>query len=197
VKQDITPIIVSLAGILLAACESSPTNSSAASAPVATATRSQQDFPQAPDSSTKLNSIRIGMTKREVLSIMGTPDSMSAQENVEYLTYYLLNSGSDFERHQPYMIRLVNGKVESFGRFSELADIYNRPITNATPGQPGFPQLGLAASMASPNGTTSNSAGSPRTDLVAELVKLKQLRDLGALTDEEYAKAKAKLLSEP
>jgi putative oligomerization/nucleic acid binding protein len=197
VKPDITPFIVSLAGMLLVGCASNPTHSSSASVPVAVATRSQQGFPQAPDSSAKLNGIRIGMAREEVLSVMGAPDSKSAQANVEYLTYYLLNSGSDFERHQPYMIRLVSGRVESFGRFSELADIYNRPVTNATPGHPDLPQLGLAPSTASPNGTISNGPGQQRTDLVAELVKLKQLRDQGALTDEEYAKAKAMLLSEP
>ena len=95
------------------------------------------------------------------------------------------------------MIRLVDGKVESFGRFSELADVYNRPVTNAIPGQPGFPQVGLAAGTAWLNGTTPNNAGPARMDLAAELVKLKQLRDQGALTDEEYSNAKAKLLSEP
>jgi hypothetical protein len=197
VKPDIAPIIVSLVGMLLAACESNPAASSAASAPVAAATRSPQNFPQAPDSSAKLNGIRIGMTREEVLPIMGAPDSMSAQANVEYLTYYLLSTGSDFERHRPYMIRFVNGKVESFGRFSELADIYNRPATSATPGPPGFPQVSLAAGTAWLGGTTPNGVGPSRTDLAAELVKLKQLRDQGALTDEEYSKAKSKLLSEP
>jgi len=164
---------------------------------VAAVTRSQQDWPQAPDSSAKLNGIRIGMTREDVLSVMGAPDSMSAQANVEYLTYYLLNSGNDFERHQPYMIRLAHGRVESFGRFSELSDIYNRPITNATPGTPDFPQLGLASSMAPRSGINSNGAGTPSTDLVAELVKLKQLKGQGALTDEEYTKSKAILLSQP
>jgi Short C-terminal domain/SmpA / OmlA family len=143
-----------------------------------------------------LNNVHIGMTKAEVLSLLGTPDSTSAQANVEYMTYYL-TSDAGYGRDQPYMVRLVNGKVESFGRFAQLFDLYNRPVTNATPGQPGFPQLGIAAASVSPSGTTEVTADLPRTDLAAQLAMLKQLRDQGALTDDEFAKAKAKLLAAP
>jgi hypothetical protein len=196
VKPHIARILVALGGMLLVGCESNPTPSSAAGASAAPDPRSQQDFPRPPDSSAKLNHIRIGMTREEVLSIMGVPDSMSAQANVEYLTYSLLNSGSDFERHRPYTIRLVHGRVESFGRFTELADLYNRPVTNATPGTPDFPQPGLATSTPLSSGTLARGAEPPRTDLVSELVRLKQLKDQGALTDEEYVKAKAMVISQ-
>jgi hypothetical protein len=149
------------------------------------------------ESSAKLNTIRIGMTKEQVLSVLGTPDSTSAQANAEYMTYYL-QSDSGYGRDQPYMVRLVNGKVESFGRFAQLFDLYNRPVTNALPGQADFPQaaynpanplMGPAVAGAYPP--------APRVDLVAELEKLKALRDQGALTDEEFQKAKAKLLAQP
>lgn len=143
--------------------------------------------------SASLNNVHIGMTKAEVQALLGTPDSTSAQANVEYMTYYL-NADSGYGRDQPYMVRLVNGKVESFGRFAQLFDLYNRPVTNATPGQPGFPQLGLASGSSGP---TPVYAPAPRTDLVTELAKLKQLKDEGALTDEEFARAKAKLLGTP
>jgi hypothetical protein len=143
-----------------------------------------------------LNSVHIGMTKTEVLSLLGTPDSTSAQANVEYMTYYL-TSDAGYGRDQPYMVRLVNGKVESFGRFAQLFDLYNRPVTSATPGQPDFPQLGVTAAPVFPSATTSVSPHLPRTDLASQLVMLKQLRDQGALTDDEFAKAKAKLLATP
>jgi hypothetical protein len=144
-------------------------------------------------SSEALNNVRIGMTKTEVTSLLGTPDSTSAQANVEYLTYYLAaDSGNG--RDQAYMVRLVNGKVESFGRFAQLFDLYNRPVTNATPGQPDFPQLGITSAVVSPNGGTT---GSPGSNLAEELAKLKQLKDQGVLTDDEFAKAKAKLLASP
>jgi hypothetical protein len=145
--------------------------------------------------SSALNNIHIGMSKADVQSLLGTPDSTSAQANVEYMTYYL-NSDAGYGREQPYMVRLVNGKVESFGRFAQLFDLYNRPVTNATPGQPGFPQLGLA-SVTSVGGVAQGPVGPPPgPDLVAQLARLKQLKDQGALTDDEYSKAKAKLLSQ-
>jgi hypothetical protein len=145
-------------------------------------------------SSAKLNDIHIGMTKDEVKLILGTPDSTSAQANVEYMTYYL-DAQSGYGRDQPYMIRLVNGKVESFGRFSQLFDLYNRPVTSATPGQPNFPQLGTSLAVQSP--VAESPSLPPRPDLVAQLQQLKALRDQGVLTDEEFQRAKAKLLSPP
>jgi hypothetical protein len=148
--------------------------------------------------SASLNNVHIGMTKAEVQSLLGTPDSTSAQANVEYMTYYL-TSEAGYGRDQPYMVRLVNGKVESFGRFAQLFDLYNRPVTNATPGQPDFPQLGISSAVASMAGATAPGgyAPAPKPDLVAELAKLKELKDQGALTDEEFQKAKAKLLAQP
>jgi len=169
-KLNTTILAVMLATLLLAGCETS----------------------------TALNKIHIGMSKMEVQSLLGTPDSTSAQANVEYMTYYL-SSDAGYGRDQPYMVRLVNGNVESFGRFAQLFDLYNRPVTNATPGQPNFPQLGLTSAAASlanipPPGSPGPAA---KPDLVAELARLKELRDQGALTDDEFQKAKAKLLAEP
>jgi hypothetical protein len=148
--------------------------------------------------STALNNVHIGMTKAEVQSLLGTPDSTSAQANVEYMTYYL-TSDAGYGHDQPYMVRLVNGKVESFGRFAQLFDLYNRPVTNATPGQPDFPQLGISSAAVSMPGAAAPGvyAPQPKPDLVAELAKLKELKDQGALTDEEFQKAKAKLLAQP
>lgn len=136
-----------------------------------------------------LNNVRIGMTKDQVIAMLGKPDSMSAQSNVEYLTYYLLNTGSDFERDQPYMVRLVDGKVESFGRFRQLYDLYSRPVTSAQPGDPNFPQIsGL--------GTTVVTPSQPLPDLAGQISRLKALKDQGVLTDAEFQKAKDKLLSD-
>jgi hypothetical protein len=81
----------------------------------------------------KLNDLRIGMSKDQVIALLGQPDSTSAQANIEYLTYYLSNDAS--YRDQPYMVRLVEGKVESFGRFMQLFDIYNRPVGGNSMGQ--------------------------------------------------------------
>jgi putative oligomerization/nucleic acid binding protein/SmpA/OmlA family protein len=168
-KSKITVLAVAVAAILLAGCQTS----------------------------SALNNVHIGMTKAEVQSLLGTPDSTSAQANVEYMTYYL-TSDAGYGRDQPYMVRLVNGKVESFGRFAQLFDLYNRPVTNATPGQANFPQLGISSAGSIGVATVPGGyAPPPKPDLVAELAKLKELKDQGALTDEEFQKAKAKLLAEP
>jgi len=151
------------------------------------------------ESSARLNDIRIGMTKDEVQSIMGKPDSMSAQANVEYLTYYL-EADSGYGRDQPYMVRLVDGKVESYGRFAQLFDLYNRPVTNALPGQAGFPQGAINpvnGMMGSPTVIRTYSSGSGKADLATQLEKLKALKDQGVLTEDEFEKAKAKVLSQP
>jgi hypothetical protein len=136
------------------------------------------------------------MTKDQVISIMGKPDSTSAQANIEYYTYYLTTDArAGYGIDQPYLIRFVDNKVESFGRFSQLYDAYNRPA------------MGTAqVVMPAPTGTmTPYGPGivppvpiipqSPTVDLASEILKLKQLRDTGVLTEDEFQKAKAKLLS--
>lgn len=148
-------------------------------------------------SSSIMESLEVGMSKDQVEAILGPPDGSRAQANVEYLSYYL---GTDsISRAKPYMIRLVNGKVESFGHLGQPVDLYDRPFTGELPAQPdslqseGGPAGALQANSA-PVGTASSN---PKIDLVAELIKLKELRDQGALTEEEFQKAKARLLSQP
>lgn len=132
-------------------------------------------------SSAQLNKIQIGMTKDEVISILGQPDSMSAQGNVEYLTYYLV-ADAGYGRDQPYMVRLVDGKVESFGRYSQLLDLEYRPPAGQT--APGMP----AAAPAAP---------APTSDIATQLLTLQRLKDQGVLTEAEFEQAKQKLLSSP
>lgn len=127
--------------------------------------------------SSKLNNIRIGMAKTEVVQLLGQPDAMSAQSNIEYLTYYFSNDGS--AREQPYMVRLVDRKVESFGRFIQLLDIYNRPISGSS-------SMGTGAVM----------PYSMNTDVVTQLQQLKGLKDQGVLTDLEFQRAKERLLAD-
>ncbi|HTT56896.1 MAG TPA: SHOCT domain-containing protein [Opitutaceae bacterium] len=130
----------------------------------------------------RLNDIRIGMTKDQVISILGKPDSMSAQGNIEYLTYYLVTD-TGYGRDAPYSVRIVNGKVESFGRFAQLTDIYMRPVDGSAP------QINVGMPFA------AVPAAAPHADLATQLERLKALKDQGALTDEEFQKAKEKLLS--
>ncbi len=132
-------------------------------------------------SADRLNDVRIGMTKDQVISLLGKPDSMSAQGTIEYLTYYLVTDNG-YGRDVPYSVRLVNGKVESFGRFAQLSDIYMRPVD----GSPPQINLGLPYAATPP---------APKPDLATQLQTLKTLKDQGALTEEQFEKAKQKLLA--
>jgi hypothetical protein len=107
------------------------------------------------------------------------------------MTYYL-TAESGYGRDQPYMVRMVSGRVESFGRFSQLFDLYNRPVTSASPGDPNFPGLGISTLTGAP--VMAGPAASP--DLATEIQRLKALKDSGALTEEEFEKAKAKILGD-
>jgi Short C-terminal domain/SmpA / OmlA family len=131
----------------------------------------------------RLNDVRIGMTKAQVIALLGTPDSTSAQANIEYLTYYLATD-TTYGRDVPYMVRLVDGKVESFGRFAQLSDIYMRPVD----GSPPQINLGMPYPTAVP---------AAKPDLATQLQQLKVLKDQGALTEQEFEQAKQKLLSGP
>lgn len=73
----------------------------------------------------KLNDLEVGMSKQEVINIMGAPDSTSSELKTEYLNYLLYES----EYYEPgfilrallgarsdYFVRLVDGRVEAFGK---------------------------------------------------------------------------------
>ena len=62
--------------------------------------------------SNKMNNLKLGMTKDDVIQAMGTPSSTSETERVLYLKYRL--STDD------YYIRLIDGKVDAYGRFGEF-----------------------------------------------------------------------------
>lgn len=73
----------------------------------------------------RMQHVHLGMTRAEVMLALGRPDRVRTQSNVEYLTYYVANlTGA---REQPLMVRLVNNRVETFGKFVALADVYGWP----------------------------------------------------------------------
>ena len=63
--------------------------------------------------SPKMNNLKIGMTKQEVIEAIGVPDSTSASRNVEYLKYQICTGifSSDL-----YIVRLLDGKVDTYGQ---------------------------------------------------------------------------------
>ena len=66
----------------------------------------------------KINAVHLGMTKAEVLAVMGPPTSVTADEKAEYLNYFLAEGirTGPAATQTPYEVKLVNGKVVSYGR---------------------------------------------------------------------------------
>ena len=63
-------------------------------------------------SSKKMNRLNLGMTKKEVVEVIGEPTSTSARRNTEYLNYHL-TTGVFYTT--VYYVRLLNGKVVDYG----------------------------------------------------------------------------------
>jgi hypothetical protein len=76
-------------------------------------------------STTKL---RLGMTKDEVIAVMGQPISVAAQGKNEDLNYSVSDSAGTFEISRPYFVRLVDGRVEAYGQANQIT-----PIRTAMP----------------------------------------------------------------
>lgn len=75
-----------------------------------------------------INNVSLGMTKVEVIKTIGTPNSISAKDNVEYLRYNfapLIREPDDFRHFYDYFVRLVNGKVESYGKVGDFDSTKN------------------------------------------------------------------------
>ena len=130
----------------------------------------------------KINSVQIGMTKDQVIQVMGKPTSTSAQgAELEYLNFALAETTDDavYDRTKPYYVRLVNGKVESFGRLGDFNSTQHPTVRIETDST-----------------VKADIKSSGQKDLYTELQKLKALKDDGVLTEEEFVIAKQKLLSE-
>ena len=67
----------------------------------------------------RINRISLGMSKQEVVKTMGPPTSTSATHGVEYLRY-LLHEIDAFDQGTPYFVRIVDGKVDAYGRVGDF-----------------------------------------------------------------------------
>ena len=130
----------------------------------------------------KISSVQIGMTKDQVIQVMGKPTSSSAQgQGWEYMNFALSETPDDafIGRTTPYYVRLVNGRVESFGRLGDFNST-QRPTVR----------------VETDSTVKADLKTTDQKDLSTELQKLKKLKDEGVLTEDEFSKAKQKLLSE-
>ena len=69
--------------------------------------------------------LRIGMTKDEVIDAMGQPYSVAAQGKNEDLNYSVRedNGNGFYQVDRPYYVRLVDGRVESYGMANQITPI--------------------------------------------------------------------------
>jgi outer membrane protein assembly factor BamE (lipoprotein component of BamABCDE complex) len=129
----------------------------------------------------KMNKVQIGMTKSEVIKTIGNPASVSAKDESEYLNYLL--SETDDQAWDgitvPYYVRLINGRVDSYGRLGDFDSTQK-------------PTIKIETDENIKTQTEVKSSG--KEDLYSELMKLKQLKEEGLITQEEFEKEKKELL---
>jgi len=127
----------------------------------------------------KIGGVQLGMTKDQVIAVMGKPISVSAKGQTEYLNYALSETSDQayYGIAKPYYVRLVNGIVESFGRTGDF-DSTKTPTVRVESDQ----TIKKDVQVEKPN------------DFYTELKKLQELKDSGAITEDEYQSLKKKLL---
>jgi hypothetical protein len=129
--------------------------------------------------------LQMGMTRAQAVQTMGSPTSVSSINGSEYLNYSLcVNQCAGpipFRQFRPFYVRLINGKVESFGEKGDF-DSTKTPTT----------RIEIDKTERS---TTVNRTPTPEADIFAELRKLKELLDAGIITQAEFDARKKLILS--
>jgi outer membrane protein assembly factor BamE (lipoprotein component of BamABCDE complex) len=128
---------------------------------------------------TKISGVQLGMTKEEVIKVMGPPASVSAKGDNEYLNYSLSETDDQafYGITRPYYVRLINGRVDSYGRLGDF-DSTQKPTVRIEKDET----------------IKADVKTSEKKDLYSELKKLKQLKDDGIITQQEFEKEKKELL---
>jgi len=123
--------------------------------------------------------ISLGMSKEEVRQKLGNPISTAAQGRTEYYIYNSKPAGriAPFpgEKWDDYYVRFVDGSVESFGKNGDF-DSTKTPT--------------LRIETNERKDIHIKDSG----DLYTELKKLKELKDSGIITEDEFASRKREIL---
>ena len=79
-----------------------------------------------PSKRVTFDGIKIGMPRDEAVAILGTPRKRSAKGNIEHLYYHekalyigIFGIGTDPKQYRELEVKIVDGKVESFGEVGE------------------------------------------------------------------------------
>jgi hypothetical protein len=129
-----------------------------------------------------LSKISVGMTKEQVIASIGKPKDVAVQHNVEYLNYEGEASYADGRLGGDYFyVRLVNGRVESYGRRGDFDSTKNTTI-DYTINQ-------KITGSSEQNVKVTNSP-----DLYTELKKLQSMKEEGLLTEKEFTSLKKRAI---
>lgn len=122
------------------------------------------------------------MSREQVIDMLGTPQNVSAQGSDEYLSYYLCVElcwavDRSFRVREWNYVRLRDGVVESFGKTGDFDSTKT-------------PTVRIETDTRIDSHIETKGSG----DMYSELMKLKELKESGALTAEEFEIQKRKLL---
>lgn len=65
--------------------------------------------------SSRLEKVRVGMTREQVIEKLGKPDARRVEGETEYMVFMLRENFENTSR-RPYYVRLKEGRVEKFGK---------------------------------------------------------------------------------
>jgi hypothetical protein len=82
-------------------------------------------------SSKELNKVHLGMPEAEVVKILGEPESKAESKDGSKTLYYSLAELG--VGNVPYSVKLVNGKVDSYGRDGATTSPQTVPIITPMP----------------------------------------------------------------
>jgi hypothetical protein len=127
-----------------------------------------------------LNSITVGMSKSEVINALGQPISTAAHGGADVLRYHLRTPEQIVRGgYDEYFVRLVGGRVESFGRMGDFDSTKNPTV-----------EIRSDSRIA----TEFDAGERSGRDIYSELQKLEELRKQGILTQQEFELEKRRIL---
>jgi hypothetical protein len=119
-----------------------------------------------------------GMTEEEVIKKLGKPSSMAMQGQTKYLEYESWDIDpwwGNRINHQVFFVRIINGKVESFGRKGDF-DSTKNPTKD----------ININQKIETTDKSPQTSSNANKFDLEAELAKLNKMKTDGLITEDEY-----------
>ena len=120
-----------------------------------------------------------GMSKQEVIAVMGAPASVSTHGSSQYFNYSVCDTDNQTLNGimHPYVVRLIDGRVESYG----------------TTGDGNSPQTPIGRHESDQIVKQDVRTKEP-VDLYTELMKWKELKDSSVITEEEFRFQKRRIL---